>query len=130
LTGSEIFLYLLIAIISVFGVRRVIWMLKIRHYSPFQVAQKLSSKEALVLLDVRTNSERRNGSLHSSIHIPLHELGRRITELEAHRGKEIIVYCQSGNRSLSAAAKLQKNGFSTANMKGGIAEWKFRNLSS
>lgn len=129
MTGSEIFLYVLLALIAGFGVRRVILTLRLRHYSPSQVAEKLSSKEALVLLDVRTNSERRGGGIHGSIHIPLHELGHRMKELEAHKGKEIIVYCQSGNRSLSAVAKLEKYGFSAANLKGGIAEWNFQSLA-
>ena len=129
MTSSEIFLYLVLAVIAGLGIRRLILTLKIRHYSPSEVAKKLSSKEALVLLDVRTNSERRAGGLRSSIHIPLHELAGRMNELEVHKSKEIIVYCQSGNRSLSAAAKLLNKGFTAANLKGGIAEWNFRNRS-
>ncbi|MEX1138261.1 MAG: rhodanese-like domain-containing protein [Bacteroidota bacterium] len=127
MTVSEIFLYLLIATVAFFGIRRVFWTLKIPQYNPATIAEKLSSKAALILLDVRTNSERRNGTIRDSIHIPLHELGRRMNELEKMRDKEIVVYCQSGNRSLSAAAKLMKNGFSAANLKGGIAEWNFQN---
>jgi rhodanese-related sulfurtransferase len=127
LTGSELFLYALIALVVFFGLRRVFWTLKIPQYNPAMIAEKLSSRAALVLLDVRTNSERQNGAIRGSMHIPLHELGRRMNELEKMRDKEIVVYCQSGNRSLSAAAKLKNNGFLAANLKGGIAEWNFQN---
>lgn len=127
MTGSELFLYSLIALIAFFGIRRFVWALKIPQYDPATIAEKLSSKASIVLLDVRTNSERRNGAIRDSVHIPLHELGRRMSELEKVRGREIVVYCQSGNRSLSAAVKLRKNGFSAANLKGGIAEWNFQN---
>ena len=129
MTGTEIFLYSLIALVAFFGIRRFLWTLKIPQYDPATIAEKLSSKASLVLLDVRTNSERRNGAIRDSVHIPLHELGKRMNELEKMRDKEIVVYCQSGNRSLSAAAKLMKNGFSAANLKGGIAEWNFQNRS-
>lgn len=129
MTGSELFLFSLIAIVAFLGIRRLLWTLKIPQYNPANIAEKLSSKAPLVLLDVRTNSERRNGAIQGSIHIPLHELGRRMNELEKVRDNEIVVYCQSGNRSLSAAAKLKKNGFLAANLKGGIAEWNFQNRS-
>lgn len=129
MTGSELFLFSLIAIVAFFGIRQVLWRLKIPQYDPALVAEKLSSKASLVLLDVRTHSERRNGAIRDSMHIPLHELGRRMNELEKVRDKEIVVYCQSGNRSLAAAAKLRKNGFLAANLKGGIAEWNFQNRS-
>jgi rhodanese-related sulfurtransferase len=55
----------------------------------------------------------------------LHSLSTRVGELEQHRRREIICYCQTGNRSLSAAAKLKRGGFSVANLRGGITEWNF-----
>ncbi len=78
-----------------------------------------------MLLDVRTLNERQSRSIPSSIHIPLHELFSRMKELEKHRSKEIICYCASGNRSVSAGIKLKKAGFTVGNLKGGIASWDF-----
>jgi rhodanese-related sulfurtransferase len=127
LSGSELFLYALMVVVAVPIIRRVIWFFKVRHYNPDEVAEKLSSGEALVLLDVRTTSERQRGGLRDSLHIPLHDLGRRMHELEPHRNKEIVVYCQTGSRSLSAAARIAKAGFKAVNLKGGIAEWNFQN---
>jgi len=53
----------------------------------------------------------------------LYELGTRSDELLKYKDKEIICYCRSGNRSLTAAAKLKKKGFNSANLKGGIIRW-------
>ena len=79
----------------------------------------------MVLLDVRTRGERAAQHIQGSLHIPLHQLEKRIDELQKHQNKEIICYCQTGSRSLSAAIRLKKHGFTVANLKGGIAEWNF-----
>ncbi|GJQ21021.1 MAG: hypothetical protein HBSIN02_13760 [Bacteroidia bacterium] len=128
MNGSELFLYGFIAVVAVPLIRRVVLFLKVPHYNADQVAEKISSGESVILLDVRTNGERRRGSVPGSLHIPLHELATRIRELDPHRNKEIVVYCQTGSRSIPATARLAKAGFRAANLKGGMAEWNFRNL--
>lgn len=127
MTISTLFLYFLIALVIAFYVRRVVASFLIRSYSPSQVADLLKAGN-IVLLDVRTESERRTSNIPGSIHIPLHHLTRRMNGLEKQKSKEIVCYCQSGNRSLTAAMKLRKAGFNVANMKGGIAEWNFQQL--
>jgi rhodanese-related sulfurtransferase len=97
---------------------------KLRHYRAPEVAAKLSSASPPVLLDVRTMGENRRGDIKGSLHIPLHELGKRWTELEKHREHEIVVYCASGNRSLNATHLLQKHGFNAVNLRGGMSAWR------
>lgn len=99
-----------------------------KQYSPREVADLMKQAGTAILLDVRTSAERQRQMIKGSMHIPLHELMRRSGELEKHKNKEVICYCQSGNRSLSAASKLRKSGFTVANMKGGIAEWNSSGL--
>jgi len=77
------------------------------------------------MLDVRTARERSYRSIPGSLHIPLHELNARMKELERYRSKEIICYCASGSRSISAALRLKKAGFNVANLEGGLATWNF-----
>ena len=86
-------------------------------------AIKRSKTNNVLFLDVRTLRERNTYQISGSIHIPLHELKERLNDLEKFKGKEIICYCHSGSRSLTAAAILNKNGFRSANLKGGIIEW-------
>lgn len=128
MSGSELFLYSLMAVVAFPLVRRIFLRFRVRHDSADQVAEKISLREPLVLLDVRTNGERQRGAVAGSLHIPLHELGRRIGELEPHRSKEIVVYCQTGSRSIPATARIMRAGFKAANLKGGMAEWNSRNL--
>jgi rhodanese-related sulfurtransferase len=78
---------------------------------------------SIVLLDVRTDAERRAQAIRGSLHIPLQQLASRLSELEGYRSKEIVCYCRSGNRSLSASLLLRKRGFKAANLKGGLTDW-------
>ena len=80
-------------------------------------------KEKLFLLDVREVFEHKSQNIPGSTLIPLGELQRRLDELEKHRTKEIVVYCRSGNRSMSACKFLQKQGFNAVNLSGGILRW-------
>jgi len=81
-----------------------------------------------MLLDVRTFKERKALSIKKSVHIPLAEINSHVDELNKFRNHEIICYCKAGIRSLSAASKLKKNGFDTANLKGGIVQWNSEGL--
>jgi adenylyltransferase/sulfurtransferase len=98
-----------------------------KHYDAGEVKNKIKNNHNIILLDVRTYAERNKHAIKGSIHIPLHELTGRVEELNKFKDKEIVCYCQSGNRSLSAAVKLKKRGFNSANLKGGISNW---NLNS
>ncbi|MCS7090473.1 MAG: rhodanese-like domain-containing protein, partial [Limisphaera sp.] len=74
-----------------------------------------------ILLDVRTEVERRQGALPGSVHIPLHQLRERLEELP--RDREIIVACQSGQRSYFACRLLEQRGFRTRNLSGSYRTW-------
>ena len=52
------------------------------------------------------------------------ELQERVSELESHKDREIIVHCHHGGRSLRVAMFLRQNGYATAtSMAGGIDAW-------
>lgn len=95
----------------------------IRQVDPRTVAALLKGEPKPALLDVRTIAEAQLASLPDSLLIPLHELEERADELEALRGREVIVYCHHGVRSLHGAAFLEALGFSAASMSGGIEQW-------
>lgn len=75
-----------------------------------------------VLLDVRRAEERQKGAFPGSIHIPLDELRARAGELP--RDREIIVHCQSGQRSYYACRLLSQRGFKVRNLTGSWRTWK------
>jgi rhodanese-related sulfurtransferase len=123
MTASQVALYVLLALIAFLYIKRKLMLRGMKQYSPGEVADLMKQSGTTILLDVRTAAERQRKTIKGSLHIPLHELGRRKDELEKYKNNEIVCYCQSGNRSLSAASRLKKFGFKVANMKGGIAEW-------
>ena len=128
MTGSQVVLLTLIALVLFFYLRRFLLTRVVVHYTPTEIAEKVRNGSNVVLLDVRTPGERISQHISGSVHIPMHELRYRIEELRKYQSSEIICYCRSGNRSLVAARLLRKQGFNAANMKGGIAEWNFRGL--
>jgi rhodanese-related sulfurtransferase len=75
-----------------------------------------------VLLDVRDKNERDQGYIPNSLHIPLTELRERYRELPLE--KEIIVYCQTGQRSYFADRFLAQKGYRVRNLSGSYLTWK------
>ena len=68
------------------------------------------------LYSVRDEKERIKGFIPGSIHIPLNELRARIKEIP--RDREIILACQSGQRSYYASRILMLQGFQCRNLSG------------
>jgi rhodanese-related sulfurtransferase len=87
-------------------------------------AAVIMKNETPLLLDVRTRGEYSRGHIAGSVLIPVQELQRRISELEAYQDKDILLYCATGNRSTVASKILIDQGFSRIlNMRRGIAAW-------
>jgi rhodanese-related sulfurtransferase len=74
------------------------------------------------LLDVRRDEERARDFIPGSVHIPLHQLRQRTNELP--RDQEIVVHCQSGQRSYFACRMLSQHGFRVRNLTGSLRTWK------
>ncbi len=119
----QILLYTIIAAVLFFIIKKALLIRSIKHYSPVDASQKLRKGNNAVLLDVRTFKERKRESIKGSFHIPLLEINSKAAKLKKFKGKEIICYCKTGSRSLSAASKLKKHGFTVANLKGGMIQW-------
>ena len=75
------------------------------------------------LVDVRTPEERDAGRIaDDAAHIPFDELQARAGELD--RGRPIVFYCRSGDRSAIAADAFAASGFDAATLAGGILAWE------
>ncbi len=85
--------------------------------------RELDQKKGVTLLDVRTNKEYGEGHIPGAIHIPLTEIGDKVKKLK--KDKEIVVFCQNGNRSIWAIKRLMSMGYKNLyNLKGGYRAWK------
>ena len=120
---SQIILLIMGALIAYLVIKKFLQARSIKQYTPAETEAKMRNSLNLVFLDVRTKQEKKNGSIKGSLHIPLHELRAKITELEKYRGKEIMCYCRSGSRSISAASILKGKGYNASSLKGGIGGW-------
>ena len=61
-----------------------------------------------LIIDVRTKEEFKEGHVKQAVNIPLQNLEKQYQHIP--KDKEIIVYCQTGNRSGVAAEYLRKQG--------------------
>ena len=125
---AQIFLYALIALVVFYILRKIFQIRSIKHYSTQEASQKIKKERNVVLLDVRTPSERKKNFIKSSFHIPLPSINSSQNDLKKFKAAELICYCQTGNRSLNAATKLKKLGFNASNLKGGIVRWNAAGL--
>ncbi len=87
-----------------------------------QAKSLIESKPSLIILDVRTQEEYDSDHIEGAILIPVDELENRLDELS--KNDELLVYCQTGNRSTNAVNILQANGFTKIfHMNDGITGW-------
>ena len=96
----------------------------IRMISMRQLESYLAKKADMILLDVRSPEEYREGALKGAVNIPLEELEIRIGELDPDR--PVVVYCARGSKSLIAARFLDENGFWAIACAGGLAGYRGR----
>jgi len=97
------------------------WILaNFESITPKQAQTLLVNDDNVTLLDVRTIEEYKNGHIRGATLIPLSQLEANLDKLTTQKNKKIIVYCRSGNRSISASRILVKHGFTPLNVKEGI----------
>jgi len=95
--------------------------------SPKVAYEMLQNDDNVTLLDVRTVDEfKKDGKIADAKLIPLGQLSKNLNMLD--KSKKVLVFCRSGNRSVSAARILESNGFTVINMNGGINGWKSEKL--
>lgn len=92
----------------------------IANLTPAVFATKLAS--GVQVVDVREPWEWAICRLPGARLVPLGELEREIDSLD--RGREVVVYCHRGSRSLDAARRLRAAGFTrVSHLEGGIDRW-------
>jgi rhodanese-related sulfurtransferase len=100
------------------------WQSSYTNITPQEVKAKMDAGEEFTLVDIRGLAQYNAGHIAGAISIPLKELAYRYNELDPR--EEIIVYCQIGVTSVTAAQLLVRSGFpDVKNMVGGISEWQY-----
>ena len=95
-------------------------MADIKEYTTEEVEQLLDDGNK-ILIDVREDEEVAAGMIEGAMNIPLGTIPDSIDGLD--KGKEYIMVCRSGARSMRAAQLMEEKGFKVSNMKGGMLDW-------
>ena len=90
-----------------------------------EAKERMDKGDEIIILDVRTEEEYREGHIPGAIVIPNETISseplKELPDLE----QEILVYCRSGNRSAQAAKKLIEAGYTQVYDFGGITDWPY-----
>ena len=91
------------------------------------LARRLVRDEGALLLDVRTDSEFEAGHVEGAKLIPHDQVAARVDEISellgGDRGKPIVLYCRSGNRTKKARTALEQAGFTQVVDLGAMSNW-------
>jgi len=103
--------------------------------APQTVYHKISAEEAkkmldanphILLVDVRSEAEYKGKHIKSAILLPLPEIKSKAASMLPDKDAIIMVYCQSGMRSKSAANQLIAMGYTQIyDIGGGISSWSY-----
>ena len=99
---------------------------QIDEIDPSEVRELIG--EGVAIIDVRETEEFSAGHLPGARHVPRSYLESRIEGVVGDRDAQIVLYCQSGNRSAYGARTLTEDlGYTNvSSMTGGITLWKDR----
>ena len=96
--------------------------MQIKEIDSSELKNRLDAGEDIVLLDIRSEAELRQGILPDSEHLPMHLIPLQIQDLP--KDKDVVLYCRSGARSYHACAFLAQQGVENViNLRGGILAW-------
>lgn len=76
-----------------------------------KLKEMIDDNKDVILLDIREKEEFEEKSIPKAINIPLSKLLFSLDDIEDYKTKNIVVYCRSGHRSVTACNLLKMEGF-------------------
>lgn len=120
----QIFTGLFLILLSVFAQKISIKQLSSKKFN------NLISENNIIILDVRTTNEFKNGHIKNAGQLNFYTLDFRRKLLLLPKDQAIYLYCNTGYRSYKAAIILVENGYTNVNnLEHGIMEWELENFS-
>ncbi len=97
---------------------------KFGFVSPLLAVTKMNNGSTVVL-DVREQDEYQKGHIEGAINLPFSRIKDQITSLDAYKSNQILIVCQDGTRSSSAAKLATKAGLKEVFViTGGMHSWQ------
>ena len=91
---------------------------------PAELKKRIDAGEPLVLIDVRDPDEYRDGHIEDAANISRGFLEFRIGTVAPEPTTPLVLYCQTGLRSMLAARQLKELGYENViNLQGGFQKW-------
>src|ERR671930_1978437 len=91
---------------------------------PDELARQLKSDKPPVVIDVRDPDEYRDGHIEAATNISRGFLEFRVGTAVGDPSTPVVLYCQTGLRSMLAAKALHELGYQTViNLQGGYQKW-------
>ena len=98
---------------------------EVREETPEQLKARLAGGEPPVVIDVRDPDEYRDGYIDPAVNISRGFLEFRIATVAIDPNTPIVLYCQTGLRSLLAGKVLRDLGFvNVTSLAGGYQRWR------
>lgn len=95
----------------------------LNSYTPQEAQQFISQRKDLLIVDVRSPQELREGKLANSTLVPFWNIMKGQHQLP--RNRPLLLVCAVGGRSYAAMQILARQGYSELyNLSGGVAAWK------
>jgi phage shock protein E len=95
------------------------------NIKPDEAKKRLDAGENIILLDVRTEEEYKEGYIDGAMLIPLDKLQSEAEFKLLDKNAPIFIYCRSGRRSITAVGILASQGYNNLYNLGGILDWPY-----
>jgi len=96
-----------------------------------ELLQRIETKADILILDVRTPGEFRDGHIPGASHLDHRQVESRISEIEPYRNRPVVVYCLSGIRAGMVESYLIEQGFTQVrHLQGDWSAWESNKLPS
>lgn len=92
--------------------------------SPEEAKRRMEAG-GVTVLDVREPDEYADGHIPGAMLLPLGEVRAHAPRLLPDKNAELLVYCQSGARSMTACSILRRMGYTKVYDLGGMAQWPY-----
>ncbi len=88
-------------------------------------AKKMMDESQVMVIDVRTPEEYKEGHVDKAINLPLDQIANEIMKVLPDKEATVLLYCRSGNRSAQAAKILSDLDYTKVYDFGGINDWPY-----
>ena len=90
---------------------------------------QLQSREKAIIVDLNEEEAFKSGHISQAINIPFSQLDKKLSRLNKHKSKPVILTCETGNTCRKAVPILKKSEFENLyTLAGGLAAWRKENL--